>query len=159
VQNSVNTNPDTVTFNAIGDDVHAFAGDVTSGNILPALQLVFSDPSVTCVGGTGAGTQASPYVGATMCTLPIQTSITSNPHSFYVVNPQDFNLANHMLTDTATLTWMNLCNGEPAGSSCDPNAVQSATAGGSAVVTQPSAIQMTTQVLMGNVPIIQAIAP
>ena len=85
-----------------------------------------------------------------MCTLPFCTSITSNSSSFYVVKPADFTLPNHTLNDTATLTWRNLCNGEPPGSSCNAMVDQFATAGSS----------VTTQVLdASNGPFIQGIAP
>src|SRR6516162_9882540 len=78
VLNVADTAHDTLTFNSISDQVHSFNGDVNSGNVLGALQLVFSDNTVSCVGGSGAGTMASPYMGATMCTLPFGTNITSN---------------------------------------------------------------------------------
>src|SRR4029453_7392487 len=102
---------DTLTFNSIVDVVHSAGGNVGSGNILGALELVFSGPAVSCVGGAGAGTVASPYVGATQCTLPFGTSITSNVHTFYTVTAADFNnLPGHQITDTATVSWADTCN-------------------------------------------------
>src|SRR6476661_6631678 len=69
ILNVVDTVHDTLKVTGLSDQVHSAGGDVNSGNILPALQLIFSG-AVTCVGGSGAGTVASPYVGATQCTLP-----------------------------------------------------------------------------------------
>src|SRR5262249_12863351 len=99
VLNVADTAHDTLMVSGLSDQVHAFSGDVNSGNILGALQLVFSGPTVVCVGGSGAGTGASPYVGATSCTLPFGTSITSNPHTFYTVQAADFGLPASTLTD------------------------------------------------------------
>src|SRR5690348_11550879 len=85
ILNVVDQGQDTLMVSGVVDVVHSAGGDVNSGNILGALQLVFSGPTVICVGGSGAGTAASPYVGATSCTLPFGTSITTNSHSFYTV--------------------------------------------------------------------------
>src|SRR5262249_15198999 len=103
VLNVADTAHDTLTFNAISDQVHSFNGDVNSGNILGALELVFSGPTVSCIGGSGAGTAASPYTGATKCTLPFGTTITSNPHTFYTVTADDFKLPGHVITDTGSV--------------------------------------------------------
>src|SRR5262245_29161751 len=92
VLNVADTAQDSLTITGLSDQVHSAGGDVNSGNILPALQLIFSSPSVTCVGGSGAGTQASPRVGATSCTLPFGTTIVTNTHSFYTVQAADFTL-------------------------------------------------------------------
>src|SRR5262249_15148778 len=89
ILNVVDAAQDTVMVNGLTDVVHASGGDVSSGNIFGALQLVFSSPAVTCAGGSGAGTAASPYVGAASCTLPFGTSITTNDHSFYTVQAGD----------------------------------------------------------------------
>ena len=62
--------PDTLNVNGVTDRVQSFNGDLNSENMLGALQMVFSSPTVTCVGGSGLGTAASPYVGATSWTLP-----------------------------------------------------------------------------------------
>jgi len=61
ILNVVDTAHDTLQINGVTDQVHAATGDVNSGNILPALQLIFSGPTVVCVGGSGAGQlQAEP---------------------------------------------------------------------------------------------------
>src|SRR6185436_3690642 len=102
-------------------------------------------PTVQCVGGSGLGTAASPYIGATSCTLPFNTLITTNDHSFYTVAPSDFGLANHQLTDTATLSWADLCDvgPPPPNGNCTLGA-QTASAGSSATVNAPDAnIQIT----------------
>src|SRR3954451_14382565 len=53
ILNVVDTVHDTLSVTGLSDQVHAASGDVNSGNILPALQLVFSG-AVNCVGGSGA---------------------------------------------------------------------------------------------------------
>ena len=54
--------PGHLVVNDLTDTVHAAAADVSSRSILSALQLVFSSPAVTCVGGGGSGADADPYV-------------------------------------------------------------------------------------------------
>ena len=54
----------------------------------------FSTPP-TCTGGTGNGTDASPWVGATSCTLPFGSRINVLSFSFYTVKAADFNLPGH----------------------------------------------------------------
>src|SRR5262245_63745733 len=44
VLNLVDTAHDTLTLMGLNDQVHSFNGDVNSGNILGALELVFSSP-------------------------------------------------------------------------------------------------------------------
>src|SRR5262249_42031650 len=138
ILNVADTAHDTLTVNGLSDQVHAFSGDVNSGNILGALELVFSGPTVTCFGGSGAGTAASPYVGATSCALPFGTSITSNSHSFYTVQPSDFTLPSHVLRDTGTLNWADTCDhsAQPPTGNCTTTG-QTATAGSQATVQQP----------------------
>src|SRR3954451_1616071 len=109
ILNVVDTVHDTLKVTGLSDQVHSAGGDVNSGNILPALQLVFSG-AVNCVGGSGAGTGASPYIGATSCTLPFGSSISTNAFSFYTVQAADFALPGHSLTDTATLNWADTCD-------------------------------------------------
>src|SRR5262249_60615882 len=85
----------------------------------------------------GAGTPASPYVGATMCTLPFGTTITSNGHSFYTVQQSDFNLPAATLTDTATLNWNDVCDvGPPPPTGNCTTANPSATAGSASAGVQ-----------------------
>jgi len=135
ILNVVDTVHDTLSVTGLSDQVHAAGGDVNSGNILPALQLVFSGP-VNCVGGSGAGTVGSPYVGATSCTLPFGSSISTNTFSFYTVQAADFGLPGHSLTDTATLNWADTCDiGATPPSNCTTGA-QTATAGSSSLVDQ-----------------------
>src|SRR5215213_5735765 len=78
IRNITDDAEDTLTIDSIVDVVHAFpqpgAGDVDSGNILSSSKLELLN-GATCVGGSGAGTAASPYVGATQCTLPFGARI------------------------------------------------------------------------------------
>src|SRR6476646_1725071 len=135
ILNIVDTVHDTLKVTGLSDQVHSAGGDVNSGNVLPALQLIFSG-AVTCVGGSGAGTVGSPYVGATQCTLPFGSSISSNTHSFYTVQAADFGLPAHQLTDTATLNWFDTCDiGATPPSNCTTSA-QTATAGSSSDINQ-----------------------
>jgi hypothetical protein len=133
---------DTLTITSLVDVVHADPSDVSSGNILPSLNLSFS-------GG------ASCNVGQTQCTLPPGSSISASPYSFYTVDSSDPN----PLTDTATLTWQDTCS---SGANNCPVGNQTSTAGsqstivklGSATVTQvqnPSNVDITnTSVTAGT---------
>src|SRR5438874_2098239 len=66
IQNTVDTAQDSLRVTGLSDTVSSALGDVSSGNILATVGLVFSG-SVSCSGGSGAGTAADPYVGATQC--------------------------------------------------------------------------------------------
>jgi len=135
ILNAVDTVHDTLQITGLSDQVHAAGGDVNSGNVLSSLQLIFTG-AVACTGGSGAGTTASPYIGATSCTLPFGSSILTNDFSFYTVQPADFGLLNHKLTDTATLNWLDTCDiGATPPSNCSTTP-QTATAGSSADVLQ-----------------------
>src|SRR5262249_15760850 len=93
--------------------------------------------SPVCVGGAGAGTDASPYFGATSCSVPVSivtifgnnftvgARIRSAPFSWYTSTKPHSNLPNHNLTDQDDFTWKCTTGG---GSSCDPNANNHATA-------------------------------
>src|ERR1051325_1724419 len=48
IQNNTDQGQDTLQVTGLTDVVHSAGGDVSSGNILGALQLVFSGPTVTC---------------------------------------------------------------------------------------------------------------
>ncbi len=117
--NNVDSAGDTLTITSLVDVVNSGGGPVTSGNLLPSLSLSFS-----------GGSSCAP--GQTICTLPAGSSISTNaPFSFYTVQSTDPN----PLTDTATLTWQDLCTS--AAPNC-PVGNQSATAGSSAVVQTPT---------------------
>ena len=99
---------DTLTITGLTDTVHASGGDVSSGNVhsrrcgsRSALSAGFSTPP-TCTGGTGDGTSGlrSAAPGLTSCTLPFGSRLNVLPFSFYTVQPLDFNLPGHMLTDS-----------------------------------------------------------
>jgi hypothetical protein len=127
------TSGDTVILTAANDVVRNDPSDLTDGgttyngthadNLLHALQLVFaagpSGPPV-CTGGAGAGTVASPYVGATSCTLPFGAAVASNPAGWYTVQAADANLPNHQLNDQVEFTWMDLCDVHADPGSCNP---------------------------------------
>jgi hypothetical protein len=134
ILNLVDGGQDTLQISNVTDVVNSAGGAVNSGNILGSLQLVFSSPTVSCTGGGGAGTNASPYVGATQCTLPFGTSIQTNGFSHYTVQPGDFALPNHSLTDSATLGWNNTCT-SPTVQNCTTGP-QQASAGSSTTVQQ-----------------------
>src|SRR5215217_4318585 len=126
IRNIVDEAHDTLTIDSLVDTVHAASGDVSTGNIFNTLKLVFAqDTGVsppTCTGGSGAGTGASPYTGATSCTLPFGTRINVQAFSHYTVQAGDFGLADHKLTDDVALGWNDLCN-DPAAtgnSNCNP---------------------------------------
>jgi len=140
---------DTVTISsitdppAIQDVVSAAAGDDPSGDLLSS-PLVFSpsaaDELPTCTGGSGAGTPASPYVGATACSLPGEhvvlfgvdasagASIATTPIGRHRVTIADYGLSSdHVLQDHVTFHWRSPCE---SGTSC-PAGQQSSQAHGS----------------------------
>ena len=106
----IDTALDTLLIAGVVDTSDSAGGDVPSGTSLARSSLCSPGPS-DCVGGSGSGTDADPYVGATACSLPSGSVITTNLHSFYTVKAADFALPGHQLTDTATLLWSDLCNG------------------------------------------------
>ncbi|HXL44340.1 MAG TPA: hypothetical protein VN960_09815, partial [Gaiellaceae bacterium] len=130
ILNLVDTAQDTLKVSGFSDVVHAAGGDVASGNLMPTTGLVFTG-AVSCTGGSGAGTAADPYVGATSCLLPFNTSIQTKPFSHYTVQANDFNLPNHQLADTASVSWNNTCTAPSPNCTTDP---QEGTAGASALV-------------------------
>jgi hypothetical protein len=143
IQNIVDTGHDTLRVTGLTDVVHSAGGDVPGGvppNMLASTGLVFGG-AVTCSGGSGAGTSADPYLGATSCLMPFGTSITTKPFSHYVVQANDFNLVNHRLTDTATVGWNNTCTSNPDNDCA--TGPQFAGAGSSALVQKLSSATAT----------------
>jgi hypothetical protein len=145
ILNLVDGGQDTLQISNVTDVVNSAGGAVNSGNILGALQLVFSSPTVSCTGGSGAGTAGSPYVGATQCTLPFGTSIQTNSFSHYTVQAADIQLPGHSLTDSATLGWNNTCT-SPTVQNCTTGP-QQASAGSATNVQQ---IPSTTATAIHN---------
>ncbi|HEY5250787.1 MAG TPA: Ig-like domain repeat protein, partial [Acidimicrobiales bacterium] len=125
-----------------------------SGNILSKLQLTFDSSSAgspSCTGGSGLGTTASPYVGATLCTVPYNAQLESDNYSFYNVAPLDYNLPGSQLNDTVTFTWQSLCSTE-SGMSC-PVGNQPTTTGGSVLVQQLTADTSTMVLNSSDTPV------
>lgn len=112
ITNFVDTAHDTLTFDSLVDVVHSANGDVTSPNILSQVNLI-STGGATCSGPSlsGNGTAATPYHGATLCTLPFGSTLEVLPYSHYNVTADDYDLPGHNLPDTATLTWSDTCDG------------------------------------------------
>ncbi len=127
VNNSVD--PDTITVSSIVDVVHASPSDVTSVNLLPLLTLTLAG-GATCNGGQ------------TLCTIPVGGSITSANYSYYTVDNNDPN----PLTDTATLTWQDLCT---SGANNCPVDSQHSTTGSQATI-QKLTSTTATQVQNAN---------
>jgi len=127
---------DSTTDLAAQDQLFTAGGAPVTGELLPKLRLIFDNSGAVppeppvCTGGTGSGTQADPYVGATKCTLPGEhvvlfgqdfgagASIRSQAIGFrasgaasdYAVTRNDFDtLPNHLLADQVTFTWRSLC--------------------------------------------------
>src|SRR4051794_13632578 len=140
ILNVVDTGQDTLRLTGLSDTVNASGGPVATTNILPSTGLVFSGP-VTCTGGTGTGTAADPYIGATECLLPFGSSIVTKPFSHYTVQASDFTLPDNKLTDTATVNWNNTCISDPD-QDCS-TAQQQNTAGASALVQKLVSVTAT----------------
>jgi uncharacterized repeat protein (TIGR01451 family) len=158
IRNSIDDAHDTLTINGFVDVVHAQGGDVSSGNVLSSLRLIqglfepgFSTPP-TCTGPgiTGDGSPGNPWVGATKCTLPFGSRIGVLPFSFYTVKAADFNLGGHILSDSVSVSWQDVCDGTsapgnpaPGGGNCNP-APPDVGAASQTVVTQLPSTTDTT---------------
>jgi hypothetical protein len=142
VLNDVDTVHDTLQISGLSDSVHAASGDVSTGNILSSVGLVFGGAAgaVSCSGGSGAGTLASPYQGATACQLQFGGTISTTDFSHYTVQGGDYDLALHRLPDTATLDWNNTC--ATPGDNCT-TLPQTSTAASSALVDRLSSSTTT----------------
>jgi hypothetical protein len=139
VQNNVDEAHDTLTINGLVDTVQCApsaacpGGTVSSGNVFSSLKLdncsgpgpVCTQTTATCTGTllTGTGTRADPWQNAQSCTLPFGSRINVESFSHYTVQEADFGLPGHILQDSASLNWNDLCN-DPAGTgntNCNPN--------------------------------------
>lgn len=96
ISNTVDTAQDTLVVKSLVDTVHAAAGDVVSGNILNTVTWNLSG---------GAFFNASNHL-----VLPFGASAVSDPYSFYNVVAGDFFLPDHVLVDTAVITWNDTCS-------------------------------------------------
>src|SRR4051794_36872166 len=127
---SVNSH-DTVTLSAVTDELTTANGTTTSGNILPQLLLVAqpltgpNKPSCTGPGITGSGKLDDPWLGATLCTLPYGSNVSSYPFTVYdPTTLADYNaFADHQLNDKATFTWQDLCDKTSSPTTCNKEAV------------------------------------
>jgi uncharacterized repeat protein (TIGR01451 family) len=153
------TSGDTVKVFSAEDVVSAASGTVPSGNILSSLKLVFTPspgspgaPTCTGPGSSGVGTLASPFVGATQCTLPFGANVASLPFSFYTIQPADFGLPGHGLSDQITFTWSDLCDKTPSPGSCNPVDENDAQAPSSTAVKQYNPT-ITTQLSASTIPV------
>ena len=70
-----------------------------------SLKLVAAGGSPSCSGGTGSGTSAAPWTGASSCTLPFGSRLNVQLFSFYTLTAADHELPGHQVSDTAMLTW------------------------------------------------------
>jgi uncharacterized repeat protein (TIGR01451 family) len=105
------------------DTIQTSGGDVNSGNILTMLTWHF--------------TGGAHFVGNVMV-LPIGSTATSDPYSFYTVEPNDFLLlSNHVLKDEVEILWQDLCDANVGCTNCNPDPNQSDTAPSQATVTAP----------------------
>jgi hypothetical protein len=127
---------DTLTFTSLVDVVHAAAGDVSSGQLLPSLTVeayvggaqCYTDASQTTavpVGGTGAN----------FCIMPSGGSIRFEPHSFYTVVAGDLGKPGQVLDDDVTVIWQDLCN---SGAENCPQGANESTTGSSSKVNTPT---------------------
>jgi len=95
--------PDTLTITSLQDVIQAAGGDDDAGNVLPQLDLAFTD------GGSGSSFCDA---GQNLCTLPTGSSIsTKTSFAYHVVTGDDADNANP-LKDQATLTWQDLCTSD-----------------------------------------------
>jgi hypothetical protein len=145
IENFVDMAHDTLTIDGLVDTVtNAVPLPVSSGNILGFLGLIFHAGPTSgvwpyCLGGAGLGTFASPYFGATSCTLPWDSSIETLSVSFYTRGTLD----PAVLTDQALLSWHDLCDSSlnPTTPLCVPNPPPALAQGASAA--QPNSATAT----------------
>jgi len=150
------------TTNSLVDVSQTAGGAQSSGNIFSSVGWIFDNTpnagtnpnaSPSCVGGSGAGTDASPYFGATQCTVPVSivtifgtnftvgARIRTAPFSWYTSTAADFTLPAHQLSDQGTFTWKCTTGG---GSSCNPNANNLANAPATVTLQKrPSQVETT----------------
>src|SRR5215212_619512 len=126
IRNVLDAAHDTMTVTGLVDTVHASGGDVSSGDLFSSLKLEFVQGTAvappSCIGGSGAGTDASPYTGATKCTLPFGSRLVVQSTALYTVQAADYALPDHILKDHVAVAWQDLCD-DPAGtvnSNCNP---------------------------------------
>ncbi len=126
---------DTATVTSIVDQVDSADGPMSSGNILPDLNLTLSG-GATCT------------INETSCSIPEGGSIsTTSDFSFYAVQAVDFTLPDHVVPDQVTATYTEDCSGANAGN-C-PVGPQTALAGSSTTVQQLSAQMVNSEQLNG----------
>jgi hypothetical protein len=116
ITNNVDPLQDTHSITGLHDTVQAASGPVNSGNVISLLKFEIGAPGffgVPTCNGTGTGTPADPFRNATMCTLPFGSRLNVQPFSFYEIALGDYDLPGHVVTDTASLTWHDLCDGPP----------------------------------------------
>ena len=147
VRNIADEARDRITVFGLTDVVHTTAGDRRSGDVFRQLKLYvgpllagFSDlPTCTGVGMTGNGTVASPWAGATSCTLPFGSSLNVQSFAWYTVQPSDLG---RPLTNDVYVDWHDLCTG--VSNNCNPNP-PAAVAASMTAVTQ-NASTTTTEI-------------
>jgi hypothetical protein len=120
ILNVVDSAHDTLTISSIVDTVNSAGGAVTSGNLLD-----LTGATLTLTGGASCD--------GTKCTLPFGATISTPFLSHYTVQPADYGLPNHVLTDSASLTWKDTCN---SGSPNCPVGDQTSSSGSQATVQQ-----------------------
>ena len=96
---------------------------VSPRGALPSLVISTKSPTASCNSGP-----------QNLCTLPFGTSITFKFTSFYTVEPDDYTLTGHKLTDTLSVVWQDLCDGGSGNCSEGTNNINTAT--GSTTVEQ-----------------------
>jgi hypothetical protein len=154
IRNNVDEAKDTLTINGLNDTVHAASGNVSSGNVFSSLKFEIGTPSVpgapdpSCVGGTGNGQPGTPFTGASSCTIPFGSRLNVLSFSFYTVQASDFNLPGHVLTDSAELTWHDLCN-DPGGTG-NSNCVNNPPVSGAGSQTLVNGLPSTTATTIHN---------
>ena len=129
VQNTIDAAHDTLTVNGLVDVVHSAGGDQSSGNVFGIIAIdncttasgACTQSSATCTALFGTGTRANPWTSVSSCTLPFGSTLNFHSFSHYTVQAADFGLPGHTLTDTASLTWHDLCD-DPLGTG-DTNCV------------------------------------
>jgi hypothetical protein len=137
--NTIDQSGDTITTTSITDVVTSAAGpQPASANLLPLLPVVGYSGGAQCFADAG---QTVPVpvggTGAVVCVTPPDAEIVFGRLTLYTVLEADLTLPGFLLTDLATATFQDRCDGVPPANNC-PVGNATVQAGSSAHVNTPT---------------------
>lgn len=120
----LDTHGDTLTVTSLTDVVHAFNGDIPSGELLNTRVVAGYTDGAVC---TDAANNPIPVggTGATLCTLPTNSAVAFARAQLYVVQVGDLG-GDGKVDDDATIVFNDLCTSGAADCPVGPNITQAA---------------------------------